>query len=92
MGRIRIKKKDRVLPFRQTVAYRFIFVAVALIAFAVAIFLVLRALISDETPATPTLVIASVVAAASAFLGLHHFSRMQTARIPKQTLQRMKRR
>lgn len=89
MGRIRIKKKDRVLPFRQTVAYRFIFVAVALIAFAVAIFLVFRALISGDTQ---TLVVASGVAAASAFLGLHHFSRMQTARIPKQTLQRMKRR
>jgi hypothetical protein len=89
MGRIRIKKKDRVLPFRQTVAYRFIFVATALLVFAVAIFLAFRALISDDTT---TLIIASGVAAASAFLGLHHFSRMQTARIPKQTLQRMKRR
>jgi heme/copper-type cytochrome/quinol oxidase subunit 4 len=89
MGRIRIKKKGRVLPFRQTVAYRFIFVALAVIVFVIAVFQVFSALVAGNTV---LLVIASGVAAASAFLGLHNFTRMQTARIPRQTLQRMKRR
>jgi amino acid transporter len=89
MGRIRIKKKDRVLPFRRTVAYRFIIVAVAALLFAIAVFQVVTALMSGNTP---ILVIASLAAAGAAFLGLHSFSRMQTAKIPRQTLQRMKRR
>lgn len=89
MGRIRIKKKNRVLPFRETVAYRFIIIAAALILFVIAVFQVFSAIRSDNTPA---LIIAALIAAASAFVGLHNFSRMQTAKIPKQTLQRMKRR
>lgn len=89
MGRIRIKKKNRVLPFRETVAYRFIVIAAALILFVIALYEVIRTLQSGNTTG---LVIAAIVAAASAFLGLHNFSRMQTAKIPKQTLQRMKRR
>jgi uncharacterized membrane protein len=89
MGRIRIKKKNQVLPFRQTVAYRFIIVALAAVLFLIALYQVFSAFSSGSTPG---LIVAGLAAAAAAFLGLHNFARMQTAKIPKETLQKMRRR
>jgi hypothetical protein len=89
MGRIRIKKKGRVLPFRETVAYRFIIVASAFILFVIALYQFFSAWGGADSTG---MIIAGLAAAAAAFLGIHNFAQMQTARIPKQTLQRMKRR
>jgi hypothetical protein len=88
MGRMRIKKKGRVLPFRETVAYRFLIVGAALILFAIALYQAIGSLIDGDTP---SLIVASLAAAAAAVLGLHNFSRMQTAKIPKETQRKMKR-
>jgi hypothetical protein len=88
MGRIRIKKKGRVLPFRETVAYRFLIVGAALVLFAIALYQAIRALMTGQMLA---LAVAAIAAGAAAFLGLHNFSRMQTAKIPKETQRRMKR-
>ena len=89
MGRIRIKKKGQVLPFRETVAYRFIIVALAVLLFLIAAFQAIGAIGSNDTP---RLIIAALAATAAALLGMYNFSRMQTAKIPRETLQRMRRR
>jgi hypothetical protein len=88
MGRIRIKKKDRVLPFRETVAYRFLIVAIAAILFVIALYQFFSAWGSDDST---SMIIAGLASAAAAFLGIYNFAQMQHARIPKQTLQRMRR-
>lgn len=89
MGRIRIKKKGRVLPFRETVAYRFIIVATASILFVIAVYQFFSAWAGLNSTG---MIISGLAALGSGFLGVYNFNRMQTARIPKQTLQRMKRR
>ena len=88
MGRIRIKKKGQVLPFRETVAYRFIIVATAAILFMIALYQFISAWGSDDST---RMIIYGLAAAAAAFLGMYNFAQMQNARIPKQTLQRMRR-
>ena len=88
MGRIRIKKKDRVLPFRQTVAYRFIIVATAFVLFLIALYQFISAWSAGDST---RMIITGLAAAAAAILGIYNLTQMQTARIPKQTLQRMRR-
>ena len=88
MGRIKIKKKDAVLPFRETVAYRFIIVATAFILFGIALYQFFSLWGSQDSTG---MIIAGLAAAAAAFLGMYNFAQMQNARIPKQTLQRMRR-
>jgi uncharacterized membrane protein (GlpM family) len=88
MGRMRIKKKEAVIPFRETIAFRMILLTVSVIFFLVALYVLARAF---RTSLTLTIASgAAVVAAAIAvFYNLDH---MRDARIPKHTMNRLKRR
>ena len=88
MGRLKIKKKQAVLPFRETVAFRFIMVAIAAILFLIAAFQVIRAIQTDNTT---LLVIAIAMTISTAALALFNMSRMSGAKVPKSAQQRMKR-
>ena len=88
MGRMRIKKKDVVIPFRETLAYRTLLVAGSLAAFIVAFYFMVTNL-STNTIAAITF---GAIGAAAAFSAFYHLDQMRNARVPKRTLDRMKRR
>jgi len=88
MGRMRIKKKEAVLPFRETIAFRMILLTVSVIIFMVALYYLAGA-VRTSLPLAITWGAAVVGAAISIFYNLSH---MQDAKVPKHTLNRMKRR
>jgi hypothetical protein len=88
MGRMRIKKKDAVIPFRETMAYRMLLSGASLIVFVTALFLLVGAVSTSVTAA----LIYGTVGAAAAFGIFYNLDRMRHARVPKRTLDRMKRR
>ena len=89
VGRLRIKKKEAVIPFRETLAYRMILLAGSIIAFLVALYIMIGAL---QAGITVSFVASAVVAAGGAFAIFYNLDHLRDARIPKQTLNRMKRR
>ena len=86
MGRKRIKKKNAVLPFRETVAYRFIMAGTALVLFLIASIQAIRSIGN-----TPAVVVFGLVAAAAATLAIYNTKQMSSAKVPRSTIQRMKR-
>jgi hypothetical protein len=89
MGKLRIKKKEAVLPFRQTVAYRFMILAVAFVVFLIAAYQMVSSLLVGDTN---TFIVAAVLAVATAVTAYFNLERMKEAKVPKKTLQRMRRR
>ena len=88
MGRMRIKKKEAVIPFRETVAYRMLLVAGSLIVFAWALFI----LVGAVTTNIPLAIASGIVGAAAAFGIFYNLDHLREAKVPKRTLNRMKRR
>jgi hypothetical protein len=88
MGRMRIKKKEVVLPFRETVAYRMLLLAGSIIVFVVALFVMVGAFQAN----TITFVASATIGVAAAFAVFYNLNHLRDAKIPKQTLQKMKRR
>jgi multidrug transporter EmrE-like cation transporter len=88
MGRMRIKKKEAVLPFRETLAFRMILLTGSFIVFVISLYFLVGA-VRTSIPLAVAYGIASIVAVFAIFYNLDH---MRDAKIPKQTLNRMKRR
>ena len=88
MGRMRIKKKDAVIPFRETLAYRMILAGASLVVFMVALYLVVRGISTN----VPLAIVAGAVAVAAVFGLFRNLDRLREAKVPKRTLNRMKRR
>ena len=88
MGRMRIKKKEAVIPFRETLAYRMLLLTGSAVVFLVALYIFVTVLTSNVVAA----IISGVAAAAAAFGVFYNLEHLRDARVPKQTLQRMKRR
>jgi hypothetical protein len=89
VGRLRIKKKEAVIPFRETLAYRMILLAGSTIVFLIALYIMLRAF---QTGIGVSFIASAVVTAAGAFAIYYNADHLREAKIPKQTLSRMKRR
>ena len=85
---MRIKKKEAVLPFRETIAFRMILLTVSVIVFIIALYYLIGAF-RTSLPLAITWGAALVAAAISIFYNLDH---MRDAKIPKHTMNRMKRR
>lgn len=88
MGRMRIKKKETVLPFRETLAYRMILIGASLIVFVIALYLLVSAISTNMTIA----IASGVVGLAAALSLFYNLDRLREAKVPKRTLNRMKRR
>ncbi len=88
MGRKRIKKKEAVIPFRQTVAYHFMMVVAAFILFVIASIQIIR---SIQLGSTPAIVISALLAGATGIFTVYNLKQMQSAKIPRKTAQRMRR-
>jgi hypothetical protein len=85
---MRIKKKEAVLPFRETLAFRMILLTGSVVLFAVVLYFLVGA-IRTSIPAAVTWGVVGVMSAFAVFYNLDH---LRDAKIPKQTLNRMKRR
>ena len=85
---MRIKKKESVLPFRETVAFRMLLLSGSILVFITALFILAFSL---RTSLTWTIV-AGIVTVAAAITVFYNLDHMRDAKIPKQTLTRMKRR
>ena len=87
MGRMRIKRKETVLPFRETLAYRMILLGASLIVFVIALYLLVSAISTNMTMA----IASGVVGLAAALSLFYNLDRLREAKVPKRTLNRMKR-
>jgi hypothetical protein len=89
MGRLRIKKKETVLPFRETLAYRMLLSTGSVLVFLIALYSAIGGMRTGNTIAS---VVSAAVGIVVAFAVFHNLDRMRDARIPQRTLKRMKRR
>jgi len=89
MGRLRIKKKEAVLPFRETLAYRTLLLAGSVVVLMVALYVMVGALIAKITM---SFIISAVIGVAAAFAIFYNLDHLRSAKIPQRTLKRMKRR
>ena len=89
MGRLKIKKKEAVIPFRETLAYRFLLLTTSIGGFLVALYLFIGALRDGLTVPLVASAVAGVAAAFGVFYNLDH---LRDARIPQRTLKKMTRR
>ena len=88
MGRMRIKKKEAVLPFRDTVAYRMMLVGGSLLVFMIALYMLFGAVSTN----TNSVIASGVIGVAAALAIFYNLGHLRDAKIPKRTLNRMKRR
>ena len=89
MGRLRIKKKEVVVPFRETFAYRMFLFTGSVIVFLAALYIAIGALRGNVTI---SFIVSAAIGVAAAFAIFYNLDRLRDVRIPKRTLQRMKRR
>jgi hypothetical protein len=88
MGKMRIKKKETVTPFRETIAYRMMLAGGSLLILLIALYTLVGALTASVSMA----VAAGVVGAAAAFGIFYNLDHLRYAKVPKRTMNRMKRR
>jgi 1,4-dihydroxy-2-naphthoate octaprenyltransferase len=88
MGRIRIKKKEAVIPLRETMAYRMILIGASLIVFMVALYILVGSISTNRT----TAIASGVIGVAAAFGIFYNLDQLRFAKVPKRTMNRMKRR
>ena len=88
MGRMRIKKKEAVIPFRETLAFRMIILAGWVVVFFVALVILAGAFRTNIVLA----IVSGIASVASAYGIIYNLDHLRDAKVPKQTLNRMKRR
>jgi hypothetical protein len=86
MGRMRIKKKEAVIPFRETVAFRLIIVGGWVVVFIIALYTLAGAFRTS----TPLAIISGIASVAAAYGIIYNLDHMRDAKVPKNTLNRMK--
>jgi len=89
MGRMRIKKKDVVLPFRDTMAYRLMLAAGSLVLLLSTIYFLVWYLQSGNRTGLIISIVAAVMAVTSLFYNL---GEIRNAKVPSATLKRARRR
>ena len=89
MGRMRIKKKDQVLPFRETMAYRLLLAAGSLVLLLATLFFLMTYIQSGNRIGLIVSIVASVMAVTSLFYNL---GEVRNAKVPASTLKRARRR
>jgi uncharacterized membrane protein len=89
MGRLRIKKKDIVIPFRQTMAYRLLLALGSLVLFILTSYFLVRYIQSGHTVGMIISIAAAVMAVTLLFYNL---GEVRNAKVPSSTLKRAKRR
>ena len=89
MGRLRIKKKEATIPFRETLAYRMFLLTGSVVLLLIALYVSIGAMTTSNTVSLVASALIGVSAAFAVFYNLNHLS---DARVSQRTLKRMKRR
>jgi hypothetical protein len=89
MGRLRIKKKDKILPFRETMAYRLLLAGGSLILLMATLFFLMSYLRSGNRTGLIVSIVAAVMAVTSLFYNL---GEVRNAKVPASALKRARRR
>ena len=89
MGRMRIKKKDQVLPFRQTMAYRLLLAAGSLVLLFATLFFLTTYIRSGNTIGLIVSIVATVMAVTSL---LYNLGEVRNAKVPASAMKRARRR
>lgn len=85
---MRIKKKEVVIPFRETVAFRMIILTGWVVVFIIALY----TFASAFRTSTPLAIVSGVASVAAAYGIIYNLDHMRDAKVPKNTMNRMKRR
>ncbi len=89
MGRLRIKKKDAVIPFRETMAYRLLLAGASLVVLMFAVYYLWHYAQSGNNIGLIVAVAGSVMAVTALFYNL---GEVRNAKVPASTLKRARRR
>jgi len=89
MGRLRIKKKESVMPFRDTLAYRLLLAAGSVFLFLVTVYFLMKYAGTGNNIGLIASALSAVMAGTAVFYNL---GQVRNARIPASTLKRAKRR
>jgi len=89
MGRLRIKQKDIVIPFRQTMAYRLALAAGSLVLVILTTYFLMRYIQSGNNVGIIASIAGAVMAVTSLFYNL---GEVRNAKVPASTLKRARRR
>jgi hypothetical protein len=89
MGRMRIKKKEAVIPFRETLAYRLLLATVSVILLGFTLYQLLSAIRSRNTT---LLTVSAMMSALAAMAFFYNLGQVRNARVPERTLKRAGRR
>jgi len=88
MGRMRIKKKDAVIPFRQTLAYRLLLAMASVMIFMTTVFFLIAYARSGYTVGIVASVAGAVMSATAVF---YNIGEVRNAKVPAATLKRARR-
>ena len=89
MGRLRIKKKEKVVPFQETLAYRLLLITTSAVLF---MFMFYEAMTSLQTGNKPALIIASAVGVLGLVGIFFNLDRARYARMSEHAAKRLRRR
>jgi ABC-type uncharacterized transport system permease subunit len=89
MGRLRVKKKEFVIPFRETLAYRLLLAASSVFLLLVTIYFLVKYAGSGNSAGLIVSVLSAVMAATAVFYNL---GQVRNARVSPSALKRAKRR
>ena len=89
MGRLRIKKKDIIIPFRQTMAYRLVLAGGSLLLVILTTYFLLKYIRSGNNIGIIASIAGAVMAVTSLFYNL---GEVRNAKVPSSTLKRARRR
>ena len=89
MGRLRIKKKEKVVPFRETMAYRLLLILSSGVVFIV---MFVQATFGLREGNRAALIVASVIGVAAAVSLFYNGSRVRYARMSENATKRLRRR
>ena len=90
MGRLKIKRKEVVIPFRETIAYRLLLLASSIILFVVALYITIGALRAGGV--TVSFIASAAIGLIAAFAIFYNMDHLRDAKVPQRTLKKMKRR
>ena len=89
MGRLRVKKKESVIPFRETLAYRLLLAAGSVFLFLVTVYFLMKYAGSGNNIGMIASALSAVMAGTAVFYNL---GQVRNARVPASALKRAKRR
>jgi hypothetical protein len=88
MGRLRVKKKESVIPFRDTLAYRLLLATGSVVLLLITVYFLMKYVGAGNNTGMIVSALSAVMAGTAVFYNL---GQIRNARVPASTLKRAKR-